>query len=633
VGHDTQHGISDADSKRRLATLALGAIGVVYGDIGTSPLYTLQTTLSHDGMRPTPESIYGVLSLIFWAQIIVVSLKYVTFIMRADNKGEGGIMALMALALRAVRDKPRTRWLLAIVGIFGASLFYGDGVITPAISVLSAVEGVKVAAPGLAHWIVPVTAVILFFLFAVQRHGTEHVGRMFGPVMVIWFITIAVLGGRMVLDNPHVLYAINPMYGVRFFFTHGAKAYVALGGVVLALTGAEALYADMGHFGKRPIRLAWFNFVLPALILNYFGQGALLLAHPEAIDNPFFKTVPSMLLYPMIALATAATVIASQAVISGAFSMTREAMSLGYSPRMPVVHTSREMSGQIFVPWVNSFLLVMVLVAVIGFRSSDSLSAAYGIAVTGTMTITTVLALFVARHQWRWSMPVVIIAGTVLLIIDMSFFTANLIKVEYGGWFPLVLGLAVFIVMTTWRRGRELVVREIKQGGLALVPFIENITEHPPLRVPGTAAFLTANQNSVPHALLHNLKHNKVLHERNVMLTVEVLETPVADADERIHLTTMDGNFYGLELRFGFAEDPNIPLALSRCAKSGLPFDLMDTTFFLSRENVVADKRRPGMALWRDRLFAFMSRNALPATAFFQIPGNRLIELGTQVEI
>jgi KUP system potassium uptake protein len=633
VGHDIQQGISDADSKRRLATLALGAIGVVYGDIGTSPLYTLQTTLSHDGMRPTPESIYGVLSLIFWAQIIVVSLKYVTFIMRADNKGEGGIMALMALALRAVRDKPKTRWLLAIIGIFGASLFYGDGVITPAISVLSAVEGVKVAAPGLAHWVVPVTAVILFFLFAVQRHGTENVGRMFGPVMVIWFITIAVLGGRMVLDNPHVLYAINPMYGVRFFFTHGVQAYIALGGVVLALTGAEALYADMGHFGKRPIRLAWFNFVLPALILNYFGQGALLLAHPEAIDNPFFKTVPSVLLYPMIALATAATVIASQAVISGAFSMTREAMSLGYSPRMPVVHTSREMSGQIFVPWVNSFLLVMVLVAVIGFRSSDSLSAAYGIAVTGTMTITTVLALFVARHQWRWSMPVVIIAGTLLLIIDMSFFTANLIKVEYGGWFPLVLGLAVFIVMTTWRRGRELVVREIKQGGLALVPFIENITEHPPLRVPGTAAFLTANQNSVPHALLHNLKHNKVLHERNVMLTVEVLETPVADADERIHLTTMDGNFYGLELRFGFAEDPNIPLALSRCAKSGLPFDLMDTTFFLSRENVVADKRRPGMALWRDRLFAFMSRNALPATAFFQIPGNRLIELGTQVEI
>ena len=633
MGHDIHQGMSEAETKRRLATLALGAIGVVYGDIGTSPLYTLQTALSHDGMRPTVESIYGVLSLIFWAQIFVVSLKYVVFIMRADNKGEGGIMALMALALRTVRDKPKTRWLLAIIGIFGASLFYGDGVITPAISVLSAVEGVKVAAPGLAHWVVPVTAVILFFLFALQRHGTERVGRLFGPVMVIWFITISVLGGRMILQNPHILTAINPYYGVRFFINHGVQGFIALGSVVLALTGAEALYADMGHFGKRPIRLAWFNFVLPALILNYFGQGALLLAHPDAIDNPFFKTVPPVLLYPMIALATAATVIASQAVISGAFSMTREAMSLGYSMRMPVVHTSREMSGQIFVPWVNSFLLVMVLVAVIGFRSSDSLSAAYGIAVTGTMTITTVLALFVARNQWGWSLPVVLIAGAFFLIIDISFFSANLIKVEYGGWFPLVLGLAVFIVMTTWRRGRELVVREIKQGGLALAPFIENIIEHPPLRVPGTAAFLTANQNAVPHALLHNLKHNKVLHERNVMLTVEVLETPVADADERIHLTRMDGDFYGLELRFGFAEDPNIPLALSKCARSGLPFDLMDTTFFLSRENVVADERRPGMALWRDRLFAFMSRNALPATAFFQIPSNRLIELGTQVEI
>ena len=633
MGHNISHGASEADSKKRLAALALGAIGVVYGDIGTSPLYTLQTALSHDGMRPTPESIYGVLSLIFWALIIVVSLKYVMFIMRADNKGEGGIMALMALTLRGVGGQPKLRWLLAIIGIFGAALFYGDGVITPAISVLSAVEGVKVAAPGLAHWVVPITAVILFFLFALQRHGTERVGRLFGPVMVIWFIVIGLLGARMILTEPHVLYALNPYYGVRFFITHGLQAYIALGSVVLAVTGTEALYADMGHFGKRPIRMAWFNFVLPALVLNYFGQGALLLAHPEAIDNPFFKAVPSILLYPMIALATVATVIASQAVISGAFSMTREAMSLGYSMRMPVVHTSREMSGQIFVPWINAFLLVMVLLAVFGFRSSENLSAAYGIAVTGTMAITTVLALFVARHQWGWRVPTLLAVGTVLLTIDISFFSANLIKVEYGGWFPLVLGLCVFVVMTTWRRGRELVVREIKQGGLALSPFIANITEHPPLRVPGTAVFLTANQNAVPHALLHNLKHNKVLHERNVMLTVEVLETPFADREERIHLTPLGSDFYGLEIRFGFAEDPNIPLVLSKCAKAGLPFDLMDTTFFLSRENIVADKRRPGMALWRDRLFAFMSRNALPATAFFQIPGNRLIELGTQVEI
>ena len=625
--------MSEADTKKRLAALALGAVGVVYGDIGTSPLYTLQTALSHDGMHPTPESIYGVLSLIFWALIIVVSLKYVLFIMRADNKGEGGIMALMALTLRGVGGQPKLRWLLAIIGIFGAALFYGDGVITPAISVLSAVEGVKVAAPGLAHWVVPITALILFFLFALQRHGTERVGKLFGPVMVIWFIVIAVLGARMILTEPQVLYALNPYHGVRFFITHGLQAYIALGSVVLAVTGTEALYADMGHFGKRPIRMAWFNFVLPALVLNYFGQGALLLHHPEAIDNPFYKTVPSMLLYPMIALATAATVIASQAVISGAFSMTREAMSLGYSMRMPIVHTSREMSGQIFVPWINAFLLVMVLLAVFGFRSSENLSAAYGIAVTGTMSITTVLALFVARHQWGWRVPSLLVVGAVLLTIDIAFFSANLIKVEYGGWFPLVLGLCVFVVMTTWRRGRELVVREIKQGGLALSPFIDNISEHPPLRVPGTAVFLTANQNSVPHALLHNLKHNKVLHERNVMLTVEILESPVAEAEERIHLTPLGSDFYGLELRFGFAEDPNIPLALSKCAKSGLPFDLMDTTFFLSRENIVADKRRPGMALWRDRLFAFMSRNALPATAFFQIPGNRLIELGTQLEI
>jgi len=633
VTPDSTHGMSDADAKRRLAALALGAIGVVYGDIGTSPLYTLQTTLSHDGMKPTPESIYGVLSLIFWAQIIVVSLKYVVFIMRADNKGEGGIMALLALALRSVGSQPRQRWLLAIIGIFGAALFYGDGVITPAISLLSAVEGVKVAAPNLGHWVVPITAVILFFLFALQRHGTERVGRLFGPVMVVWFIVIALLGVQMIARNPHVLWALNPMYGVKFFVSHGLQAFIALGGVVLALTGAEALYADMGHFGKRPIRIAWFSFVLPALVLNYFGQGALLLEHPEAIDNPFYKLVPAALLYPMIGLATVATVIASQAVISGAFSMTREAMSLGYSMRMPVVHTSREMSGQIFVPWVNNFLLVMVLAAVLGFRSSENLSAAYGIAVTGTMTITTILALIVARRQWNWSLLTVILAGVLLLTIDLSFLGANLIKIEYGGWFPLVLGVGVFIVMTTWRRGRELVVREIKQSGLALQPFIENIAEHPPLRVPGTAVFLTANQHAVPHALLHNLKHNKVLHERNVLLTVEMLEIPAADPGERIEVSELGGDFYGLELRFGFAEDPNIPLALSKCSKVGLPFDMMDTTFFLSRETIIADARRPGMALWRDKLFAFMARNALPATAFFQIPGNRLIELGAQVEI
>ena len=626
-------GESPTETRRRLRTLALGAIGVVFGDIGTSPLYTMKETLGTHGMTPTEPAVLGVLSLVFWSLIIVVSLKYVTFVMRADNKGEGGIMALMALAQRSMSGSARSRWVLAGFGIFGAALFYGDGVITPAISVLGAVEGLQVAAPGLGKYVVWIALAILLGMFAVQRHGTHKVGKAFAPVMTLWFVVLAVLGVRQIIANPQVLYAVNPLHAMRFFISHGDTSFIALGGVVLALTGAEALYADMGHFGKKPIRLAWFGFVLPALLLNYFGQGALLLGDPLAISSPFYLMVPAPLLYPMIVLSAAAAVIASQAVISGAFSMTREAMSLGYSPRLAVVHTSREMSGQIFVPWVNRMLMVLVILAVLGFRSSDNLGAAYGIAVTGTMTMTTLLALVVARKRWHWSWPTVLLVGVLFLIIDLSFFGANLLKVAHGGWFPLVLGVVLFSVMTTWRRGRELVVREIKQGGLALAPFIENIAEHPPLRVPGTAIFLTANQHAVPHALLHNLKHNKVLHERNVLLTVETLETPVADADERIAITPMAGNFFGLELRFGFAEDPNIPLALTQCTREGLGFDMMDTTFFLSRETIVADVRRPGMALWRDKLFAFLSRNALPATAFFQIPGNRLIELGAQVEI
>jgi KUP system potassium uptake protein len=633
VGQQTMQGESPAETRRRLRTLALGAIGVVFGDIGTSPLYTMKETLGTHGMTPTEPAVLGVLSLVFWALIMVVSLKYVTFVMRADNKGEGGIMALMALAQRSMSGSARSRWVLAGFGIFGAALFYGDGVITPAISVLGAVEGLQVAAPGLGKYVVWIALAILLGMFAVQRHGTHKVGKAFAPVMTLWFVVLAVLGVRQIIANPQVLYAVNPLHAVRFFVSHGDTSFIALGGVVLALTGAEALYADMGHFGKKPIRLAWFGFVLPALLLNYFGQGALLLGDPLAISSPFYLMVPAPLLYPMIVLSACAAVIASQAVISGAFSMTREAMSLGYSPRLAVVHTSREVSGQIFVPWVNRMLMVLVILAVLGFRSSDNLGAAYGIAVTGTMTMTTLLALVVARKRWHWSWPTVVLVGVLFLIIDLSFFGANLLKVAHGGWFPLVLGVVLFSVMTTWRRGRELVVREIKQGGLALAPFIENIAEHPPLRVPGTAIFLTANQHAVPHALLHNLKHNKVLHERNVLLTVETLETPVAEADERIAITPMAGNFFGLELRFGFAEDPNIPLALTQCTREGLGFDMMDTTFFLSRETIVADARRPGMALWRDKLFAFLSRNAMPATAFFQIPGNRLIELGAQVEI
>lgn len=632
MSHDNLHTDPSLDSKKRLTALALGAIGVVYGDIGTSPLYTLQTVLGERGITPDPVNVLGGLSLIFWALIIVVSIKYVLFIMRADNKGEGGIMALMALAQRSVRDIPRLRWVIAVLAIFGAALFYGDGVITPAISVLSAVEGLEIAAPGLEHWVVPITIVVILGLFWLQKHGTDKIGVVFGPVCVVWFLSIAALGVNGIVHHPQVLWALSPTYGVEFFLHNHARGFFALGAVVLAVTGTEALYADMGHFGRRPIRLAWAFFVLPALLLNYFGQGALVLENPKAAANPFYLLVPQPLLYPMIVLACAATVIASQAVISGAFSMTREAMQLGYVPRMRIVHTSREMSGQIFVPWINRMLLVLIVGAVIGFRSSANLAAAYGIAVTGTMVITTMLALIVARYQWKWNLLQVVGLGLLFLTVDVAFFSANLIKVEHGGWFPLAMGLGVFIMMTTWRRGRELVVREIKQGGLALAPFIENIVQHPPLRVPGTAVFLTGNVQAVPHALLHNLKHNKVLHQRNVMLTVAILETPVAEGYERIEITPMHGEFYGLELRFGFSEDPNIPQALTRCARANLPFDMMDTTFFLSRETIVATDR-PGMALWRDKLFVFMARNALPATAFFHIPGNRLIELGAQVEI
>ena len=625
--------VSDSGVSPSPRALALGAIGVVFGDIGTSPLYTLQEVFSEKyGLRVAQASVFGVLSLVFWSLMLVVTLKYVVFVMRADNKGEGGIMALLALAQRSVRGMPRVRWLVALLAIFGAALFYGDGVITPAMTVLSAVEGLKVAEPALGRWVVGISVAILLLLFALQRRGTAGIGALFGPVMCVWFTVIALLGVHMIMRAPQILAALNPYYALRFFASHGVAAFVALGGVVLAVTGTEALYADMGHFGKSPIRRAWLGFVFPALLLNYFGQGALLLGNPGAAGNPFYLLVPRALLYPMIALATAAAVIASQAVITGAYSMTREAVQLGYSPRMRVVHTSSRVAGQIFVPWINGMLLVLVIAAVLGFRSSENLGAAYGIAVTGTMVVTTLLMLIVAVRIWHWKLPLVVAIGLAFLAIDLAFFGANLLKVEHGGWFPLVLGLLVFTVMTTWRRGRELVLRQLQHGGLALAPFIASIAEHPPARVPGTAVFMTANLNAVPHALLHSLKHYKVLHARNVLLNVETLEAPFADAAERIEVRGLGHSFHALTLRFGFMEDPDVPAALAECKARGLAFEMMDTTFFLSRETVVAT-RRPGMALWRDRLFAFMTRNALPATAFFSIPGNRLVELGTQVEI
>ncbi len=623
---------TDGSRQSRLSVLALGAIGVVYGDLGTSPLYTMKEAFGGHGLALTEANVLGVLSLVFWTLMLVVSIKYASIIMRADNKGEGGIMALTALAQRGVRDKPRLSWVIMILGLFGAALFFGDGVITPAISVLSAMEGLQVAAPQLAKYVVPITVVILLGLFWIQKRGSGRVGIVFGPIMCVWFVCIAGLGLIQIFEHPYVLKALSPHFAIQFFIKAGWPAFFALGSVVLCITGAEALYADMGHFGKKPIRAAWFSFVMPALVLNYFGQGALLLEDPSAVSNPFYLLAPSALLIPFIVLAAMATVIASQAVISGAYSVAREAIQLGFLPRMLVRHTSRETIGQIYLPWINRALLVLTIAVVIGFRSSSNLAAAYGIAVVGTMTIDALLVMVVFRRLWKWSAARVIAVGGVFLLVDFAFLTANLNKIEHGGWFPLVLGAIVFAMMTTWRRGRELVMRAIKQSGLALQPFIASIAAHPPLRVPGTAIFMTANRDGVPHALLHNLKHNKVLHQRNVFLTVETMDVPTADAAERVQVQKLDENFYRVTLRYGFSEDQNVPLALAAVTECGLPFEMMDTTFFLSRESIVATDR-PGMVLWRDRLFVFMQRNASPATAYFQIPGNRLIELGTQVEI
>jgi KUP system potassium uptake protein len=618
---------------KAMRAMVVGAIGVVFGDIGTSPLYTMSEAFSGPhGIAPDPFNILGVLSLVLWTLVVVVTVKYITLIMRADNKGEGGIMALMALAQRATRDHPRTRKLVALAAVLGAALFFGDGVITPSITVLSAIEGLEVAAPALAHWVVWIAVIVLLGVFWFQKHGTGRVGSVFGPVMCLWFVCIGLIGIWNIVQHPLVLRAVNPWYGVNFFMHHGAGSFLVLGAVVLCVTGAEALYADMGHYGRNPIKIAWYAFVMPGLLLNYFGQGALLVHHPEAASNPFYLAVPTWGLYPMIALATVAAVIASQAVISGTFSITRQAIQLGFLPRMPVVHTSNKEIGQIYLPWINRILLIMVVLVVIGFGSSNALAGAYGIAVTGSMTIDTVLFLIVAWRMWKWNPALVALMGVLLLIVDLSFFGANTLKVLDGGWFPLVLAIAVFTVLTTWRRGRELVLRQLKHSGLALAPFIASLAEHPPTRVDGTAIFLVSDPDAVPHALLHNLKHNKVLHKRNVILTVDTLETPYADADERIELVDLGHDFHRLTVRFGFADDPDVPAALHACARQGLDFKLMDTTFFLSRETIVAADRA-GMALWRDKLFTFLARNALPATAFFSIPGNRLIELGAQVEI
>jgi len=617
-----------------LAGLIAGAVGVVFGDIGTSPLYTIKEAfMPHYGLTPDHPTVLGVLSLVFWALMIVVTLKYVTIIMRADNEGEGGIMALMALVQRSLPRTSRTGYIVGILGIFGASLFFGDGVITPAITTLSAIEGLGIAAPQLHHWILPLTIIVLVGLFMSQRFGTAKVGKVFGPVMVFWFLSLAAIGVLNITENPQVIQALDPRWAVRFFMTHGSHAIFILGAVVLAVTGGEALYADMGHFGAKPIRYGWYFFVLPALMLNYLGQGALVLAHPEAVSNPFYLAVPEWGRIPMVVLAAAAAVIASQAVITGAYSVTRQAMQLGYIPRMEIRHTSHSTIGQIYIPWINRVLMVSVIAVVLMFRTSTGLASAYGVSVSGTMLIDTMLLAMFARASWpRWRRLVLPLCA-VFAIVEISFLIANGVKFLEGAWFPLALGIVVFTLMRTWRHGRELLHAEIRKEGIQLDTFLPGLLLAPPVRVPGTAIFLTAQQGVVPHALLHNLKHNKVLHERNVFLTVETLKVPYAPKDKRLKIEPIGDNFYRVLVRFGFVEMPDVPLALMRsCDAGGIYFDPMDTTYFASRETIIAGKHR-GMPIWRDKLFAIMHRNAAPATNFFRIPGNRLVELGAQIEI
>ncbi len=611
--------------------LALGALGVVFGDIGTSPLYTMKEVFGGHHLALTQDNVLGILSLVFWSLMLVVSLKYVSVMMRADNKGEGGILALLALVQGQAPLASRSRWLLMSLGFLGASLFFGDSLITPAISVLSAIEGLEMGAPALHPFIVPLALGILVGLFVIQRHGTTTIGKLFGPIMLLWFGVLGLLGALSILQHPQVFTALLPIHAVHFFMEHGTASFLILGAVVLAITGAEALYADMGHFGRRPIQLVWFAYVLPALVLNYFGQGALLLANPEAVRNPFFMLAPGWALYPMVGLATAATVIASQAVISGAFSVTRQVIQMGYAPRLTIRHTSASEAGQIYIPFVNWTLAIGVALLVLGFQSSGNLAAAYGIAVTATFAIDTILVGMLMRVQWDIGPRVTLAAVLVFLTIDLAFFGANAVKIPDGGWFPLIAALMVFTLLVTWKRGREIVMLRLSEKALPLAPFVESLLAHPPVRVPGTAVFMTADANGAPSALLHNLKHNKVLHERVVILNVRYAEVPYVPADRRLELAKLAEGFYHVVIRYGFMDDVDIPKALSDCP-CGMQFDMMDTTFFFSRENIIPT-RGEGMSLWREHLFATMARNAASPMTFFQIPPNRVVELGAQLEI
>jgi KUP system potassium uptake protein len=628
--------VSIEKSRARHATagLALLALGVVYGDIGTSPLYAAKETFSPvHGIPLNGENVLGGVSAIFWALMIVVSLKYVTLILRANNRGEGGIMALLALANSGVPHRPRLRrWLFAI-GVFGASLFYGDAVLTPAISVLSAVEGLEVGTSAFKPYIVPIAVGILVALFAIQKHGTGVVGLLFGPVCLLWFAALGAVGIWNIAKAPGVLAALDPSHALRFATAHGYASFVVLGSVLLAITGAEALYADMGHFGKRAIRIAWFGIAAPALVLNYFGQGALLMTQPDAIENPFFMSFPGWALYPMVVLATAATVIASQATISGAYSMTQQAIQLGCLPRMSIRHTSARTMGQIYIPAVNWVLLCAVLCAVVGFGSSSRLASAYGVAVMGTMIVTTILTFFVVRYRWGYPLLACVLPTAFFLVIDFAFFSAALHKLLDGGWFPLALGIAVFTVMMTWRGGRERLLEQIRGSSVPIAGFLESLHLSPPNRVSGTAVFLTSTPDATPHALLHSLKHYKTLHESNVFLTVEYEDAPTVDPERRVTCEPLGDGAWRVLARFGFMESPDIVAALELCAPHGLQLEPMEVSYFLSREKIVSPPHRGRVRKWRDGVFSAMARNAASAPDFFSIPANRVVELGTRIEL
>ncbi|QHP60339.1 low affinity potassium transporter Kup [Pectobacterium carotovorum] len=620
-----------SEHKRSLPAVTLAAIGVVYGDIGTSPLYTLRECLSGQfGFGVEPDSVFGFLSLIFWLLVLVVSLKYLTYVMRADNAGEGGILTLMSLAGRNTSDRMTS--VLVIMGLIGGSFFYGEVVITPAISVMSAMEGLEIAAPSMDSYIVPLSIVVLTLLFIIQKHGTGSVGKLFAPVMLIWFLTLGILGARSIIANPEVLQALNPMYAVRFFIEYKAVSFFALGAVVLAITGVEALYADMGHFGKFPIRLAWFTVVLPSLVLNYFGQGALLLKDPEAIKNPFFLLAPDWALIPLMILATLATIIASQAVISGVFSLTRQAVRLGYLPPMRIVHTSDMESGQIYIPAINWMLYIAVVIVIVSFEHSSNLAAAYGIAVTGTMVITSILFCTVAVKNWLWNryLAWVLLAG--LLIIDVPMFLANVVKILSGGWLPLALGMVMFIIMTTWKSERFRLLRRLHEHGNSLDAMIASLEKTPPTRVPGTAVYFSRATRVIPFALLHNLKHNKILHERVVLLTMRTEDAPYVLNARRVTVEQLSPTFWRVIANYGWRETPDVEEVFQRCWQDGLTCQMMETSFFMSNESLIIGER-PWYLRLRGKLFMMLSRNALRAADQFEIPPNRLIELGIQVEI